>query len=150
MRIAELAWHDVDVTSISHRWLKTRILPDIFIPSPSISANITVPISSLINDDTQNPIACTEKEIEANLDVLQMTGALQSHNRMTIESLLNPEFEQNMLDGSTVLEIFESVKHAREVHENSSISGGDNDIDNGSPTIEYPSHHKALQAAATI
>jgi len=34
-----------------------------------------------------------------------MTGALQSHNRMTIESLLNPEFEQNMLDGSTVLEV---------------------------------------------
>jgi len=150
MHIAELAWHDVDITSISHCWQKTRILPDIFIPSPSISANITVPISSLINNDTQNPIACAKKEVEANLDVLQMTGALQSHNWMTIESLLNPEFEQNMLDGSTVLEIFKSVKHAREVHENSSISGGDNDIDDDSSAIECPSCHEALQAAATI
>ena len=70
MCIAELAWHDVDVTSISHCWQKTRILPDIFILSLSISANITVPISSLINDDTQNPIAYTEKEVEANLDIL--------------------------------------------------------------------------------
>jgi len=73
-----------------------------------------------------------------------MTGALQSHNRITIESLLNPEFEQNMLDGSTVLEIFESVKHAREVHKNSSISGGDNDIDDDSPAIECPSRHEAV------
>jgi len=69
---------------------------------------------------------------------------------MTIESLLNPEFEQNMLDKSTVLEIFESVKHAREVHENSSISGEDNDIDDDSPAIECPSRYEALQATATI
>jgi len=55
-----------------------------------------------------------------------------------------------MLDGSTVLEIFESVKHAREVHKNSLISGGDNDIDDDSPVIECPSYHEALQAAATI
>ena len=49
-----------------------------------------------------------------------------------------------MLDGSTVLEIFESVKHAREVHKNSSISGGDNDIDDDSPAIECPSRHEAV------
>lgn len=68
---------------------------------------------------------------------------------MTIESLLNPKSKQNMLDGSTVLDIFESVKHTREVYENSSISGGDNDIDDDSPVIECPSC-EALQAAATI
>jgi len=52
-----------------------------------------------------------------------------------------------MLDGSTVLDIFKSVKHTREAYENSSISGGDND---NSPVIECPSHCEALQATATI
>jgi len=63
---------------------------------------------------------------------------------MTIKLLLNPEFEQNMLDRSTVLDIFKSIKHAREVHKNSSINGGDNDIDDDSSVIECPSCYEAL------
>jgi len=70
--------------------------------------------------------------------------------QMMIKLLLNPKSEQNMLDGSTVLDIFNFVKHAREVHENSSINGEDNDIDDDSPVIESPSHHEALQATATL
>jgi len=61
---------------------------------------------------------------------------------MTIELLLNPKSEKNMLDWIIALDIFESVKCAREVHKNSSINGGNNDIDNDLPVIECSSHHK--------
>jgi len=65
-----LAWYDVNVTSIFYYWQKTHILLDILILFLSISANITVSISSLVNNDIQNSIACAKKEVKANLDTL--------------------------------------------------------------------------------
>jgi len=63
---------------------------------------------------------------------------------MTIESLLSPKSEQNILDGSIVLDIFESVKHARKVYKNSSFSEGDNYTDDNTPVVGCPSHYKIL------
>jgi len=63
---------------------------------------------------------------------------------MTIELLLNPESEQNILDGSIVLDIFESVKYTREVYENSSFSEGNNYTNDNASVVGCPSHHKVF------
>ncbi|KAE9398998.1 hypothetical protein BT96DRAFT_821189, partial [Gymnopus androsaceus JB14] len=81
---------------------------------------------------------------------LQMTGALQKGNRMTIESLLNPDSERSMLDDSTDQAIFEAVMHSREAHENSEIYGSDDDKDDDAFLSAFPSRREALEAAATM
>jgi hypothetical protein len=52
--------------------------------------NVSVPISSLL---AENPIRPAERNLEQCLDALQERGVLQAANRLSIESLLNPDEE---------------------------------------------------------
>ncbi|GAW02276.1 DDE-domain-containing protein [Lentinula edodes] len=140
MRLAEAAWREVNTTTIIHCWQKAGILPDSDSLPSSVPTNVSVPISSLITEDSSadDPIACAEKNVEDTLDLLEETGVLQRSNRMTIDSLLNPEREKIMVtaDESTDEEICKAVLHARAAEEDTVINGGDDDVDDdGPPTI---------------
>ncbi len=69
MRLADLAWHEVDTTTIRHCWRKAGILPDTG-PSESVPQP-SVPISSLLHTPSydQDPIATVENELRHALDV---------------------------------------------------------------------------------
>jgi len=97
MRLADIAWHEVDTTAIRNCWQKARILPNM---DPSAPAQPTIPISSLLHTPSHNqdPITAAENALRDALDDLEATGALQSRNRMDIETLLhqpNPLFRSH-------------------------------------------------------
>src|SRR5260221_8354083 len=66
MRLADLAWHEVDTTTIRHCWHKAGILPDM---DPSALTQPTVPISSLLHTPfhNQDPIAAAENALRGAL-----------------------------------------------------------------------------------
>ena len=104
MRLADLAWREVDTTTIRNCWKKAGILPesDFFL---SRTIQPVIPVSSLLQLENpsleMNPVAQAERQVEAALDDLVATGALQKKNRMDIEALLNPEGESlNMMETS--------------------------------------------------
>jgi hypothetical protein len=94
MHLADLAWCDVDTTTIKNCWQKSGILPEEGFSSSHIIQPL-IPISSLLQDSSLqvNPAAHAERQVEAALDDLVSTGALQQMNQMDIESLLNPKGE---------------------------------------------------------
>jgi len=150
MRLANAAWHEVDTTTIRHCWHKAGILPPM--DSPPTSNQPSVPISSLINDQgfLGNPIAHIEKEVEAALDELVSTGALQTGNRMDIDTLLNPETERCVMDETTDEEIFEAVMESRRAEENGPMNSGDDDVDDDACVEARPTRHEAMQAASVM
>lgn len=120
--------------------------------SSSSSANqLLVPISSLLDNTSSqmNTIAQAEREVEAALDDLVATGALQRMNRMDIESLLNPAGESHILTETSDVEIYQAVIDAIEARENIEMNGGD-DIDNDISLEPRPTYHDVLEAASTI
>lgn len=151
MRLADLAWREVDTTTIRNCWLKAGILPDI--DSPATSTAPLIPISSLLHDSPSeiDPVAHAEKQVEAALDDLVATGALQKSNRMDIESLLNPAGESYVLMEGSDREIYQSVMDAMAARENIEINGGD-DIDDDLDVSHEPppTQRDVLKAVATI
>jgi len=147
MRIADLAWREVDTTTIRNCWRKAGILPEISTPAPQP----TIPISSLLDTSSfhPDPIVQAERQVEEALDDLVATGALQKNNRMDIESLLNPEGESHVMAESTDMEIYQDVMDARAASENLEINGGD-DLDEGTPVEPRPSRRDVLNATHTI
>jgi hypothetical protein len=149
MRLADAAWREVDATTIRHCWLKATIVPN----APSLpTADPIIPISSLLNTDSthhENPIAVAKKEVEAALDELMSTGALQKDNRMDLESLLNPVDESQIMTETSDEEICEAVLCAQKAWEEILINGRD-DIDDDAPTDPCPTCHQVLQAAVVI
>jgi len=95
MQLADITWHEVDTTAIRNCWQKARILPNM---DPSAPAQPTIPISS-----------AAENALRDALDDLEATGALQSRNRMDIESLLNAPEESRMVEVTTDEEICRAV-----------------------------------------
>jgi hypothetical protein len=87
MRLADIAWNEVDTTTIKNCWKKAGILPDT-LPVPSRPP--TVPVSALIEG-----VVRAENELNEALDQLQSTGVLHQKNRMNIEFLLNSP-EENL------------------------------------------------------
>lgn len=149
MRLADLAWHDVDTTTIRNCWKKAGILPDM-LPSSSPTNQPSIPISSLLDDTGTNEscVVAAEQEVEAALDNLITTGALQMTNRMDLEALLNPEGESEVMTETSDLEIFKAVMEAVEARENIEAQGGD-DAD-CRPPEPRPTHLQALKAASTL
>ena len=149
MRIAEAAWHDVDTTTICNCWQKAGILPDAA-PPPSHTNHPSIPISTLLHDTSKSshldPITQVEKQVEAVLDDLVATGALQKGNRMDIESLLNPAGESHILTETSDEEIYQAVIDAKEAHEN--LEG--DDIDECPLSEPRPTHRDLLKAVSTI
>lgn len=152
MRLADLAWRDVDTTTIRNCWRKAGILPEAD-SSAAHTIQPSIPISSLLQNPSSqmNPAAQAERQVEAALDDLVATGALQKTNRMDIESLLNPEGESHVLTETSDREIYQAVMDAIEARENIDINGGD-DVDDEIhiPTDPRPTHRDALKAASTI
>ena len=176
MRLADLAWHDVDTTTIRNCWHKAGILPPVENASPP---KPSIPIASLIHDTThlhaspstpssspcllrvsshpstdldvtrQDPIAQAERELVAALDDLAATGVLQARNRMDIESLLNPVEESQMMLEASDEEIFEVVMACSKARENAPNTGGD-DVDDNSPCKPQPSRCEVLHAVSII
>ena len=104
MRLADLAWQDVDTMTIRNCWHKAGILPEMNSPSNEP----LIPISILLDhSSTQlDLVAHAEKQVEAALDDLVTMGALQKTNRMDIDSLLNPVGELDILTETSDVEIY--------------------------------------------
>ena len=147
MRLADAAWNDVDTTTIRNCWRKAGILPDM---DPTPPTQPSVPISSLLHDSfaQTDPVAHAERQVEEALDELVATGALQTENRMDIDSLLNPAGESDVLTETSDQEIYEAVVDAIRARENVDINGGD-DVDND-PIEPLPMRRDVLMAVSTI
>ena len=145
MRLADIAWHEVNASTIQHCWWKAGILPE------PLSTQLTpsIPISSILNQ--QDPVIDAEKEVKAALETLVATGVLQSNNWMSIEALLNPQEELLTVKETTDEEIFQAVMDAKKVREESTHDKGDNDIEDDSLSyIIRPTCNEALQAAFVV
>lgn len=153
MQIADLAWKSVDTTTIRNCWRKAGILPNMDCPSKSSShANQpSIPISSLLHDSPSqiDPVTHAESQVQAALDDLIATGALQKTNQMDIKSLLNPAGESHNLTETSDTEIYQAVMDAIDAQEKMEINGGD-DGDNDIPAEPRPNRHDVLKAVSTI
>jgi hypothetical protein len=126
--------------TLTRCWRKAGILPDL-LATPSLSTPLAIPVSSLVND--QDPIVNMEKQLEAALDDLISTGALQYGNRMSIQALLNPVEELTTMNETTDEDIYQAVIDAKETeytHED-----GDE-----APAENRPTRKEALQAMLVI
>jgi hypothetical protein len=92
--------------------------------------------------------AHAERLVEAALDDLVATGALQRSNRMDIKSLLNPEGESHVLTESSDVEIYQAVIDAIDACANMEANSGD-DVDDV-PFVPRPTRRDVLKAASTI
>ena len=108
MRMAEVAWRDVDTTAIQNCWHKAQILPKIPTSSPAIQPSI--PISSLLHNNPSSlqidPLAHAEKQVENAFDDLQSRGVLHRDNRLDIESLLSPQTEAHIMAEASDKDIY--------------------------------------------
>jgi hypothetical protein len=149
MRLADLAWREVDATTIRHCWHKAGILPTMYYPGPAQPA---VPISSLLhaNPHDLDPITTAEDELRLALDDLEATGILQSKNRMGIEALLNPPEESQMMEAMTDEEICQTVLAAHKAQEEGPISGGDDDVEDDTLVEPCPTYHEMFRAASIM
>ena len=110
MRLADLAWNQVNMTTIRNCWRKSGILPENSntsetLPPPSIS------ITSLLSSPAPpDPTAHAENDIVDSLAELEKRGVLPRANRMDIDELLNPKPEHEIIATNVSdEEIFESV-----------------------------------------
>jgi hypothetical protein len=146
--MAEAAWYDVDTKTIRNCWKKVGILPD---ATPS-SSQPSIPISTLLSNPTENdPAHQAEQQVEAALDELVATGALQRANRMDIDSLLNPLGESLVLTEVSDKEIYQAVIDAIAARDNLDINGHDNGDGIEEASLEPPpSRRDVAKAVATI
>ena len=70
-----------------------------------------------------------ENKLRLALDDLEVTGILQSKNRMDIEALLNPPEESRMMEATTDEEICQAVLAMRDEQEGGTINSGCDDIE---------------------
>ena len=150
MQLADLAWHEVDTTTIRHCWQKAGILPDL---DPSTTAQPTVSLSSLLHTPfhNQDPIATVENALRGALDELEATGMVQCTNRMDIDTLLNPPEESLLIDDTTDEDICRAVLATRAQEEGCTNSGPrDNDIEDDGPVEPCPTYREVLQATFII
>jgi hypothetical protein len=151
MWLADVAWHEVETTTIRNCWRKAGILPEK--NSPAAVPNPTISISLLLNTDetgSQDPVGDAEAQVKSVLDELELTGVLQARNRMDINELLNPADEEQNLDEVTDEEICKAVLDAQKAQEEALINGGDDDIDDDARVEPCPTCQEVLRAASVI
>lgn len=151
MRMADVAWKEVDTTTIRNCWRKTGILPDILL-NPASSTTPAVPVSSLLNNDHNDNhndlIEAAEKDVSDSLSHLERIGVLQPRNRMDLDELLNPANERNMYDEGTEEEIYRAVLERRKAEQQREKNAGDGDPDEIAEI--KPSRKEALAATSTL
>ena len=143
MRLAEVAWQLVDASTIKHCWIKSGIIPENFYQAHI--ANIAIPISTLIQ--VRDPLLDAEHEVERALDVLEKTGVLQRENRTSLEALLNPVEEQDIVEVCSDMDIFKAVMRDTEGRETSGMDDGEEEV---AADIPQPSRAEALSAVGTL
>ena len=86
----------------------------------------TIPIFPLIcgQNTVQDHVSEAERELINALHELELMGALQPSNRMSIKSLLNPPEESSTMDETTDLDIFHAVMETRNGQGSESDSRG--------------------------
>jgi DDE superfamily endonuclease len=149
MQLAELAWQDVNTTTIRNCWHKAGILPEMY-SSSTCTNQSSIPISMLLDHPSSQMDSVThaEKQVEAALDDLVTTGALQETNRMDIDSLLNPVGESHNLTETSDNEIYQVVINAINACANIEINSRD-DVDD--VFLEpHPTRRDLLKATSTI
>ena len=136
MCMANIAWNEVDMTTIHNCWRKTGIFPDTLFDHSF--ATPTIPISSLLNDNLDNPIEAVEKEVSDSLTHLQRIGVLQPSNWMDLGELLNPVNEHNMYGEGTEEDIFWAVLEQCETekYREKNVSDGVDDNPDESPKVK--------------
>ncbi|KAH9959916.1 hypothetical protein BGW80DRAFT_1183061 [Lactifluus volemus] len=150
MRLADLAWNQVDTTTIRNCWRKSGILPDNASP-PEALPPPSIPITSLLSSPPPrapptDPVIHAENDIINSLAELEKRGVLLRANRMDIDELLNPVLEREIIATDvTDNEIFESVHECRQGEETMEINGGDDD-----EIVNIPSHRDALAASLVL
>jgi len=147
MRLADVAWREVDTTTIRDCWRKAGIVPDALykpaaIPTPS------VPVSSLLNSEPLGGVDRAEKDISDSLNQLEELGVLQKRNRMDLEELLNPVSEQELVGEISDEEIFRSIVDMHEAEQMMEVNGGC-DVDD-EVVDKKPTRKEALTAAFTL
>ncbi|KAG6843736.1 hypothetical protein H0H87_001078 [Tephrocybe sp. NHM501043] len=145
MRLADIAWKEVDSTTIRNCWIKSGILPDSLLKSATTA--LAVPISSLVNNHTMDKaLAAAEQKLESSLSHLESIGVLQHKNRMALDELLNPTKENIMHDDGNDEEIYQAVVDRHAAEEGRDVNGSDDDIDGN----VKPSRREALLAASML
>jgi hypothetical protein len=147
MRLADVAWREVDTTTIRNCWRKAGIIPDTLY-KPSTTSTLSVPVSSLLNSEPLEGVDRAEKDISDSLNQLEERGVLQKRNRMDLEDLLNPASEEELVGEISDEEIFQSVVDMHEAEQMMEVNGGydvDDDV-----VDEKPTRKEALAAAFTL
>lgn len=149
MQLARSAWDNVDVTTIRHCWRKADILPTQLGNMPPTQPHI--PISSLLNTNSSiDPALQAEQDLESSLDLLESTGVLHKINRMSLETLLNPEDENSVGEMESDQEIFDAVMEVRRVEQmDNRIAMPTSEPDDG-PTDPIPTRRDFIQAQMLI
>jgi hypothetical protein len=146
MRLAQMAWNEVDASTIRHCWRKAGILPESAFSNTDSCPHITV--SSLLC--TADPVRTAEQNVQNSLDELEQTGALQRANRLGLEDLLNPEPERQVVEETTDTDIYDAVMASRANEEEIVLAGGADDDDDDTEIQPRPSRKAALEAIATL
>lgn len=159
MRLADVAWQEVQPMTIYNCWCKTGILPLALVnnESSALSTPSTLLPSvsvALLHGPPDDNVIQAEQSISDSLNQLEQRGVLQMPNRLSIKEILDPELEHrdvpDMVD--LIQDIFQSVNNQQEVEEmmdvdGSSGSGGSN---SGDVVRVKPTHKKALAAVSTV
>ncbi|KAG5348955.1 hypothetical protein C0989_006920 [Termitomyces sp. Mn162] len=108
MWIADIAWKEVDTTTIQNCWHKSEILSDSLLnPTSGLDVIPTVPISSLLNKNLIEVVLNRdEQKIKKSLSHLVKIGVLQPQNWLSLMGLLNAADENLMHNGGGEEEIF--------------------------------------------
>ncbi|KAG6871475.1 hypothetical protein C0995_004294 [Termitomyces sp. Mi166 len=147
MWMANIAWNEVNTTTICNCWCKSSILPEsLFNPASTTSTVPSVSVSSLLNNDpVDTAIAAAEKELANSLSHLEQLSVLQPSNRMALHELLNLVNKNGMHNASGIMEHVES-------EETREMNGGDvEDLNALFTDAELkPACCEALKAALTL
>ncbi|KAF9007659.1 hypothetical protein BDQ17DRAFT_1539999 [Cyathus striatus] len=153
MRLADLAWHEVDASTIHNCWHKSGILPDIL---PASACIPSVPVTSLLHTESCNDIVMVEAELESTLTELESQGVLSKNNHMGIQELLNPQYEDGVGEGLSaneeyvLEEIVDAVHKKQEAQEMLEINGGDDVDGEMDEVVPRPTCKEALTASMLL
>ena len=109
----------------------------------------SIPVSTLLNADAHESahmtIAAVEREIVEGLTLLETRRVLPRKNCLSIEELLNPAMENELMIGSEE----DIIKEVQEKH-SIEIDGGDGDKEEDNVNVEKPGCREALAACQTL
>jgi hypothetical protein len=92
-----------------------------------------------------DPVRQAEIALEITLDELENRRVLQASNRLSIESLVNPDSEKDIIDDLTEQDIYNAVVASRNAQKMGEINGGDDEVEDNMG-FQPPQHIARLLA----